>query len=326
MKKYLITGGAGFIGAHLVKNLLDESNHVSVIDNFYRSVPERIKVFEENPNFKIFNRDIKNLNDIKPLFGDVDCVFHLAAINGTENFYKIPVEILDVGIYGIRNVLESADFHKVKNVIVASSAEVYQTPIEIPTKEDTRLTIPDIKNPRFSYGLSKIVTESYSMNYDFKYDTKVKIFRPHNIYGPDMGFKHVIPQFISTLIKMKKDKMSSFVSKGSLEATRAFCFISDLIEGLRILEETDTTKEIFHIGTNEEIKIEKLIDTLSSILSVSVRSKTTLDSHIGGTSRRCPDITKMKLLGYSPKTSILEGLEKTCDWYLSAQKSSNEFL
>lgn len=326
MKKYLITGGAGFIGAHLVKVLLDESNHVSVIDNFYRSVPERIKVFETNPNFKIFNSDIKNLNAIKPLFEDIDCVYHLAAINGTENFYKIPVEILDVGIYGIRNVLESADFHKVKNVIIASSAEVYQTPPDIPTKEDTLLTIPDIKNPRFSYGLSKIVTESYSMNYDFKHDTKVKIFRPHNIYGPDMGFKHVIPQFISTLIQMKKDKGSRFVSNGSLEATRAFCFISDLIKGLRILEETDITKEIFHIGTNEEIKIDKLIDTLASILSINVRSKTTLDNHIGGTSRRCPDITKMRSLGYSPTTSILEGLEKTCKWYLSAKKSSNEFL
>lgn len=326
MKKYLITGGAGFIGAHLVKNLLDESNHVSVIDNFYRSVPERIKVFETNPNFRIFNSDIKNLSAIKPLFEDIDCVFHLAAINGTENFYKIPVEILDVGIYGIRNVLESADFHKVKNVIIASSAEVYQTPAEIPTKEDTILTVPDIKNPRFSYGLSKIVTESYSMNYDFKHDTKVKIFRPHNIYGPDMGFKHVIPQFISTLIQMKKDKVSSFVSNGSLEATRAFCFISDLIKGLRILEETDITKEIFHIGTNEEIRIEKLIDTLASILSISVSSITTLDNHIGGTSRRCPDITKMQSLGYYPTTSILEGLEKTCEWYLSAKKSSNEFL
>ena len=326
MKKYLITGGAGFIGAHLVKNLLDESNHVSVIDNFYRSVPERIKVFETNPNFRIFNSDIKNLSAIKPLFDDVDCVYHLAAINGTENFYKIPVEILDVGIYGIRNVLESADFHKVKNVIIASSAEVYQTPAEIPTKEDTILTIPDIKNPRFSYGLSKIVTESYSMNYDFKHGTKVKIFRPHNIYGPDMGFKHVIPQFISTLIQMKKDNESKFVSNGSLEATRAFCFISDLIKGLRILEETDITKEIFHIGTNEEIEIEKLIDTLASILSINVSSKTTLDNHIGGTSRRCPDITKMRSLGYSPTTSILKGLEETCEWYLSAKKSPNEFL
>ena len=326
MKKYLITGGAGFIGAHLVKSLLDESNHVSVIDNFYRSVPERIKVFETNPNFKIFNKDIKSLSAIKPLFEDVDCVYHLAAINGTDNFYKIPIEILDVGIYGIRNVLESADFHKVKNVIVASSAEVYQTPNEIPTREDIRLTVPDIKNPRFSYGLSKIVTESYSMNYKFKHDTKIKIFRPHNIYGPDMGFKHVIPQFISKLIEMKKDKVSSFVSNGSLEATRAFCFISDLIKGLRILEETDVTKEIFHIGTNEEIKIEELIDTLASILSVNVKNKKTLDTHIGGTSRRCPDISKMKSLGYSPTTSILDGLEETSKWYLSAKKSSNEFL
>ena len=141
-----------------------------------------------------------------------------------------------------------------------------------------------------------------------------------------MGFKHVIPQFISKLIEMKKDKVSSFVSNGSLEATRAFCFISDLIKGLRILEETDLTKEIFHIGTNEEIKIEKLVDTLASILSINVSNKTTLDSHIGGTSRRCPDITKMQSLGYSPTTSILDGLEETCAWYLSSKKSSNEFL
>ena len=322
----MITGGAGFIGAHLVKKLLDDSHQVSVIDNFYRSIPERIKGFQTNPNFKLHNKDIKDLDSIKPLFEDVDCVYHLAAINGTDNFYKIPIEILDVGIYGIRNVLTSVDQFNVKNLIVASSAEVYQTPSEVPTKEDAKLVVPDVRNPRYSYGLSKIVTESYCMNFEFQDETNLKIFRPHNIYGPDMGFKHVVPQFISKLMEMREKKINKFLSNGSLEATRAFCYVSDLIDGLKILEDTQVSKEIFHIGTNDEIKIDGLIDILSSILSVEIKTKETIDSHIGGTPRRCPDITKIANLGYKPKISISEGLEETCKWYLESKKSSNEFL
>ena len=215
MKNYLVTGGAGFIGTHLVKSLLDNSNKVSIIDNFKRSIPERIKQFEQNPNFQAHNCDIRDINQIKPLFKGIDCVYHLAAINGTENFYKIPIEIMNVGIDGIRNVLEASDYYNVPNIIAASSAEVYQTPLIIPTDESVGLSIPDIKNPRFSYGLSKIITESYCVNYDFANESKVKIFRPHNIYGPDMGFKHIIPQFIKKLLEIKNDNNPKFISQGS---------------------------------------------------------------------------------------------------------------
>ena len=164
------------------------------------------------------------------------------------------------------------------------------------------------------------------MNYEFKNKTNLKIFRPHNIYGPDMGFKHVVPQFISKLLKMKEEGKTNFISNGNLKATRAFCYVSDLIDGLMVLEKANITKEIFHIGTKDEIKIEDLIDMLASILSVEVRSKESLDQHIGGTVRRCPDIEKIASMGYSPKTIVSDGLKETCNWYLNSKESSNELL
>ena len=325
-KKYLVTGGAGFIGAHLVRNLLDSKNKVIALDNFKRSVPRRIKEFEADINFKCVNVDIRNFDEIEGHFTDVDCVYHLAAINGTENFYNMPIEILDVGILGIINVIKACDLHSVPNLIAASSAEVYQTPDHVPTTEEIRLVIPDIHNPRYSYGLSKIVTESYCLNYKFNNGTRTKIFRPHNIYGPDMGLKHVIPQFISNMIKVKKNGLTEMSIKGSLEATRAFCFVEDLVLGLRILESSSEDKHLYHIGTQEEVKIKDLIEIISSLLKIEINKIDSDHTFKGETLRRCPDTTKIESLGFKPSTGLHEGIRKTFEWYINNNEDESLLL
>ncbi len=316
-KKYIVTGGAGFIGAHLVKNLLENNHQVLVIDNFKRSIPRRIEEFETYKNFECVNADIRNFNEIESCFKNIDCVYHLAAINGTENFYNIPIEILDVGILGVRNVIKACDLYGVPNLIAASSAEVYQTPDMVPTREDIRLLVPDIHNPRYSYGLSKIVTESYCLNFNFKNGTKTKIFRPHNIYGPDMGMKHVIPQFIDSLIKVKKNNSSELSIKGSLEATRAFCFVKDLVQGLKILELSSADNEIYHIGTQDEVKIKDLISIISELLEIKIKKINSEQSFKGETLRRCPDTSKIESLGFKASIKLEDGIKETLAWYLA---------
>ena len=325
MNNYLITGGAGFIGHHLARCLLEEKHNVTVFDNLIRSEKSRLNNLEVYSNFKLIRGDIKNYEELECHLENIDCVYHLAAINGTENFYKIPIEIMEVGIYGVMNILKACDKHNVRNLLIASSAEVYQSAKITPTKENVELVIPDGNNPRYSYGLSKIVTEVYSLHYSFSGRTNLKIFRPHNIYGPNMGFKHVIPEFIVNLLKV--DSTANFKPKGGLESTRAFCYIDDLIRGLRILEKNNSTNEIFHIGNDNEISILNLLEMIMDFLEIKVSiEKTDLNLHVGSSTRRCPDIGKMKKLGYTPQVSLEEGIKKTIEWYRNNLNSDNELI
>ncbi|MBC8227845.1 MAG: NAD-dependent epimerase/dehydratase family protein [Gammaproteobacteria bacterium] len=323
MKNYLITGGAGFIGHHLAKNLLDEGNKVLVFDNLIRSEKSRLELLSDYKNFNLVTGNIKNYNELEPHLENINCVYHLAAINGTENFYKIPLEILEVGIFGIINILKASDKHNIDDLIVASSAEVYQNPKTIPTKEEVELVVPDGKNPRYSYGLSKIVTEVYALNYTFKSHTRLKIFRPHNIYGPNMGYKHVIPEFIVNLLKMDNDE--TFKPKGDLNSTRAFCYIDDLITGLKLLEKHISSHEVFHIGNDEEVTILDVLETTMNLLgSKKTIGKDDKNLHAGSSIRRCPNIEKIKKLGFSPIISLEEGINETIKWYRDNLESDNE--
>ena len=124
----------------------------------------------------------------------MDEVHHLAFVNGTEFFYSQPDLVLDVGVRGMVNVIDSCRKHNIGTLMLASSSEVYQTPPKVPTDETAPLAIPDPLNPRYSYGGGKLISELMAINYGRKYFNRVLIFRPHNIYGPDMGWEHVVPQ------------------------------------------------------------------------------------------------------------------------------------
>ena len=125
----------------------------------------------------------------------VDSILHLAYVNGTEFFYSKPALVLDVGVRGMINVLDACRRHGIRELVLASSSEVYQTPPSIPTPENVPLSVPDPLNPRYSYGGGKIICELMAINYGRQDFDRVLIFRPHNVYGPDMGWEHVLPQF-----------------------------------------------------------------------------------------------------------------------------------
>lgn len=313
-RKYLVTGGMGFIGSALVRRLVNMGNQVRVFDNEFRGPIERIKDIYKK--IEVIQGDIRDPEIVRLACKGVDSVFHLAYINGTEYFYNYPELVLDVGIRGIINVIDGCVKEKVRELILASSSEVYQTSPKIPADETVPLSIPDPLNPRYSYGGGKIISELMTINYGRKYFDRAIIFRPHNVYGPDMGWEHVIPQFVLRMKDLSKDTQDTikFPIQGTGKETRAFVFIDDFINGLILVMKKGKHLGIYNIGTMEEISIEKVAIEVGKYFGKKVDIIPGKPMK-GGTSRRCPDITKLKKFGYKPKIPFSKGLKITAKWY-----------
>ena len=192
-RRILVTGGSGFIGSALVRALVAAGETVRVLDDNSRGALRRLAGIERDIEF--VQGDIRDAAAVDAAMRGIDEVHHLAYVNGTATFYSAPEFVLDVGVKGMVNVIDACRRQNVGSLVLASSSEVYQSPPQVPTAEDVPLVVPDPHNPRLSYGAGKIISEVMAINYGRKYFERVLIFRPHNVYGPDMGFDHVIPQF-----------------------------------------------------------------------------------------------------------------------------------
>ena len=304
-KNILVTGGSGFIGSAIVKYLVKRKYNVVVFDNNSRGRSRRIK--DVNNKISFIKGDIRDKKKLLSINKKIDTIIHLAYINGTKFFYKKPFEILDIAVNGYLNILEFCKIKKVQNLFLASSSEVYQNPIKIPTDENEMLKIPDIHNPRYSYGGGKIFSELYGLYFAKKYLKKFIIFRPHNVYGADMGNDHVIPEFIIRFKKIGKKK--NFLIHGTGNEVRSFIHIDDFINGFDKVFQRGKNSEIYNIGTTEKVKISRLAYLISKIYKKKIkiiRSKLPK----GSPSKRCPNIGKIKKLGFKQKISLRNGLKK----------------
>lgn len=313
----LVTGGTGFVGSYLAKRLADLGAHVRILDNNIRGGVQRLGGYLSKVDY--IEGDVTDIKLVTEACKGVDTLFHLAFINGTENFYRIPGKVLEVGVKGAINTLDAAMSNGIKNYIAMSSSEVYQEPTHIPTTEEERIIIPDIKNPRFSYSGGKIITELLALHYTAKGNIKTVICRPHNFYGPDMGMGHVIPQFIVAMKKLSKDftiKEIEFPILGTGKETRSFCYIDDAVAGVILCAINGGNREIYHIGTEDEITISELAHSIAGLLGLKIHI-VNRDALAGGTNRRCPSIGKIRTLGYRPATTLEEGLKKTIEWYIT---------
>ena len=324
-QKCVVTGGSGFIGAYLVKALVRDNWDVTVVDNMLRGDQSRFAEVADKVN--LHTADVRDADKMTEAFKGAEVVFHLAAVNGTENFYKRPELVLDVGLRGALATVEACQRANVPDLVMASSAEVYQTPDVVPTSEDVPLMLPDSLNPRYSYGGSKLVSELIAFNYGQDYFRKLQVFRPHNVYGPDMGWKHVIPQFIQRAIEARATGNHTFPIQGDGQETRAFAYVDDVVDGILTMYAKGAHRNIYHIGNDDEVSIRDLVvatgDTLDHRLDIVAG-----EASAGGTPRRCPDISKMRSLGYNPTVSLIEGLRRTTDWYVENidTKPSNELM
>jgi nucleoside-diphosphate-sugar epimerase len=313
--KILVTGGSGFIGSGLVKALVKSGATVHVLDDNSRGRPRRLADVEKD--IKFISGDVRDADAVERAAQGMDEVHHLAFVNGTEFFYSQPDLVLDVGVRGMLNVIDACRKHGIGNLILASSSEVYQTPPHVPTAEDAPLSVPDPLNPRYSYGGGKLISELMAINYGRKYFERVLIFRPHNIYGPDMGFEHVVPQFALRVKKLGPQQPGSrlrFDIQGTGEETRSFCYIDDLVAGVMVMREHGEHLGIYHIGTTEEVTIADLARRIADLADSEIEIVPG-KLQAGGTMRRCPDISKLAKLGYAPRVPLNDGLEPTVDWY-----------
>jgi nucleoside-diphosphate-sugar epimerase len=314
-RRILVTGGSGFIGSALVKALVGRGETVRVLDDNSRGALRRLAGVERDIEF--VGGDIRDAGAVDIAMRGIDEVHHLAFVNGTATFYSAPDLVLDVGVKGIVNVIDSCRRHGVGRLVLASSSEVYQSPPRVPTDESVPLVVPDPLNPRLSYGAGKIISEMMVINHGRKHFERVLIFRPHNVYGPDMGFDHVIPQFAVRLkraIGEHKTGVVPFPIQGSGEETRSFCHVDDLVQGVLVMCEKGEHLGIYHIGTSEEVSIATLARAMAKVAGceIALRPSAVLE---GSTPRRCPDISKLSTLGYRPRVPLADGLPPMLQWY-----------
>ena len=314
-RRILVTGGSGFIGSSLVKALLLAGHRLRVLDDNSRGNARRLKEVAADIDF--ITGDIRDAEVVAAAAEGMDEVHHLAFVNGTELFYTAPELVLDVGVRGMINVIDACRRHGIGTLLLASSSEVYQTPPKVPTDEAAPLAVPDPLNPRYSYGAGKLISEIMAINFGRKFFERVLIFRPHNVYGPDMGFEHVIPQFalrLRALVAQQPTGRLRFAIQGTGDATRSFCFIGDLVAGILVMRERGEHLGIYHVGTMEEVTIADLARRVARAAGREIELVPG-EAAAGGTPRRCPDISKLARLGYKPRVPLDEGLKPTLDWY-----------
>jgi len=329
MKKIMITGGAGFIGFHLAKHLLNQpDNQLTIIDNLQRG--KRDDDFEKlltnnQHRIKFMTADLTDAGFYVSLNEKFDHIYHLAAINGTKNFYAMPHEVLRINTLSLVYLLEwvKKQSDPKPKVCFTSSNEAYAGALEsfgnlpLPTPENVPLIVSDTYNPRWTYGGTKLIGELFMIHYAQQFNFPAVIVRPHNFYGPRAGYDHAIPEFCQRILK----RDDPFGILGSDE-TRSFCYITDAVEAMQLLMDSTTTDsypiQTVHIGTTEETNIQQLAETLFEIAGWRPANLISKESLPGSVKRRLPDVTKIaNLIGWKAKKSLREGLQETFNWYSS---------
>lgn len=319
-KKVLITGGAGFIGLHLARLHIKEGDNLTLIDNFFRGKEDaELNEVLSHKNVKFMQLDLTKPEDWAKVKGGFDFVYHLAAVNGTDLFYKIPHEVLRINLLATIYGLEWFKDHNAKGKIMfTSSNEAYAGGLEafnqlpIPTPEDVPLVISDVHNPRWTYAGTKLIGEQLFISYAKSFNLRMAIVRPHNFYGPRAGFNHVIPQFIERIVK----QVDPFPIYGS-DDTRSFCYIQDAVEAMRlVMISPKTDGGTYHIGTHEETVIKDLANKLFKVSGWKPKKIEIHKSPEGSVKRRLADVSKIKkAVGWQAKVGLEEGLGLTFDWY-----------
>lgn len=314
--RYLITGGAGFIGSALSQRLDLEGHEVRVLDDMSRGRERRLT----GTHCEIVAGDVRDYETVEAAMHGCERVLHLAYLQGTQTFYSEPRQVLDVALRGIVNVLEACRVNGCRDLLLVSSSEAYETPPVFPTPETVPLIVPDPLNPRYSYGGGKIASELAALAWQRTgILDRLIIVRPHNIYGPDMGTRHVIPEFcerMNELTTRHPDGPIAFPIQGSGEETRSFCYIDDCVaQFLLMLEKAPKGAEIYHMGTMDERSVADVAYAVAKCYGQAIKIEPGILPK-GSPSRRVPDIGKIRGLGYDgPKLTFEQGLARTVEWY-----------
>ena len=314
--KIMITGAAGAIGLQLAKYLVNKGLKIYVVDNFVRgSLDHDYLEFIKSNLVTPLNGDLTDCDFVKTLPLDVDYIFHLAAINGTQNFYNYSFQVLLNSTVPTINLLRHyISKSELKRFIYTSSSEAYSGAIslfdwEIPTKETVPLVIDDPQNARWSYGASKMHGEIACVAAFNEGKVNYSIIRLHNVYGPRMGYEHIIPDFI---YRLRKGEVCLY---GAYD-TRAFIYVDDAIRDIEQIALSDRCiNDIVNVGSNSEIQILTLAKEILSLTHIQEEIEIH-PSPVGSVKRRVPNLEKLNSIYPTRNLTKLKcGLIKTLKWY-----------
>ncbi|GAF79155.1 unnamed protein product [marine sediment metagenome] len=312
MERYLVTGGAGFIGSHISEELVKRDHEVRVLDNFLTGKKENIASLLDKIEF--IEGDIKDFETCQHALEGVDFVLHQAALPSVPRSIKDPLTTNENNIRGTLNVLLASREAKVKKVVIASSSSVYGDDTHLPKIESRQ------GNPLSPYALSKLVGEHYCRIFSQIYGLPTVFLRYFNIFGPRQDpfsqYAAVIPNFITKMLKGEKP-----IIFGDGEQSRDFTFVSNVVEANILASKAqDVSGEAFNIACGERTTVNSLVNTINEVLNKNI-DPVHDEPRPGDVKNSYAEISKArKMLKYEPLVPFNEGLKKTINWYQERNK------
>lgn len=319
-KRALVTGGAGFIGGHFTTRLLAEGFAVDVVDDMSRGVDDALVAsFRASPDVRVITADLRDPKSLAGLDDGYTHVVHFAALLGVQNVLDRPYAVLRENVAMLETALDlAARQPALERFVFPSTSEVYVGTLQnfelpLPTPESTPLAVSALDHPRTSYMLSKIYGEALVQHAGLPFT----IIRPHNVYGPRMGLRHVVPELLSKIHRLAKEGDGGELEVASPEHSRTFCYVDDAVElFFRLMTRTEGKNGTFNVGIEApEVSIlalaEKLAKTVGHTVTLRAGAVTP-----GSPSRRAPHMAHAtKAAEYTGRVSLDEGLARTYAWY-----------
>jgi nucleoside-diphosphate-sugar epimerase len=307
----LVTGGAGFIGSHVVDRLVEADVEVTVLDNLDTGQMENIAQHKRKRNFHFIKGDIRNLRLVKQLVKDMDAVFNLAAIASVPRSIENPLLVNDVNVKGTLNLLKASVDSGVKRFVQASSAAVYGDSQTLPVREDFN------PMPLSPYAASKLAAENYAIVFNQVYGLETVCLRYFNVYGPRQAYNDysgAITIFANDILALRPPKIF-----GDGKQTRDFVFVEDVVSATMLaLTEKNAVGEIFNISTGKATTINRTVQILQKIMGKKNLKPVHEEPREGDIRHSYASIEKARtLLGYEPMFSLEKGLKKLVQYMLN---------
>ncbi|MGM0582471.1 MAG: NAD-dependent epimerase/dehydratase family protein [Bacteroidota bacterium] len=315
----LVTGGAGFIGSHLVDRLLEQGNNVITVDNFDpyydRSIKENnISEHRKHDNYRLVEEDIRNLDALRDkITEDIDVIVHLAAKAGVRPSVKDPVGFQEVNVMGTQNMLEFAKERDVKQFVFASSSSVYGTNENVPWSEDDH-----VLKPISPYASTKVSGELMGHVYSKLYDMRFLALRFFTVYGPRQRPDLAIHKFLRL---MSNGEQITLYGDGS--SRRDYTYIDDIIDGvMAAIDYDDSIYEIINLGNNRTVELLELVEAIEEASGIEA-DKTHAPEVPGDVEQTWADVSKAKeLLSYNPDFDLKKGLSNFVNWFIKKEEKN----
>ena len=311
MMRYLVTGGAGFIGSHIVERLLKDGHFVRVLDNFSTGKRENLSFTSklQTPNYELIKGDIRDKSICDVACRDIDFILHQAALRSVPKSMQDPQSYNEVNINGTLFMLQAAAKNKVKRFVLASSSSVYGDTDKFPEREDA---YPLLISP---YALSKLAGEYYCRIFSEHYGLETVCLRYFNVFGPrqalDDEYAVVIPKFIHCILHDQQPPIF-----GTGKQSRDFTYIDNVVETNILAATTKGIKHaVLNVANGKDNTVLQLVDFLNKIIGKEIKP-IFLPLRPGDVFRPCADISRInKTLGFKPKVSFEQGLQRTVEWF-----------